>query len=78
MSKKGVGSMRNAHPLFGKKGGAPHPSESDMYVCSLCNWSFSTQGRLKRHSESVHRQSAGFLVKYAANTFTGKTTWGET
>ena len=39
------------------KGGAAHPSESDMYVCDLCNRSFSTQGSLKRHRESVHRQS---------------------
>ena len=37
-------------------------SESDMYVCDLCNRSFSTQGSLKRHRESVHRQSAGFYV----------------
>ena len=44
------------------KGGATHPSELDMYVCDLHNRSFSTQGTcsLKRHQESVHRQSTSF------------------
>ena len=37
------------------KNGAAHNCELEMYVCSLCNQSFSTQGSLKRHRESVHR-----------------------
>ena len=48
-----------AHPPFDHvivgsfKGCSAHHCESDMYVCSLCNQSFSTQGSLKRHRESV-------------------------
>ena len=51
------------------KGGAAHPSESDVYVCDLCNRRFSTQGSLKRHRESVHRQSAGFSCQVCAQRF---------
>ena len=44
--------------LAHRKGGATHPSESDMYVCDVCNQSFSTQGSPKDHLErhmKVHR-----------------------
>ena len=44
-------------------------SESDMYVCDLCNWSFSTQGSLKRHRESVHRQSGDFSCRVCGQRF---------
>ena len=43
------------HPLFSHviaasyKKGAGHHCELEMYVCDLCNRSFSTQGSLKRH-----------------------------
>ena len=37
-----------------------HLSEAEMYACSLCDKTFSIQRSLKRHRESVHRQSAGF------------------
>ena len=40
-----------------------------MYVCDLCNRRFSTQGRLKRHRESVHRQSAGFSCQVCGQRF---------
>ena len=40
-----------------------------MYVCDLCNRSFSTQGSLKRHQESVHRQSAGFSCQVCGQRF---------
>ena len=52
-----------------KKGGAAHRCKSDMYVCDLCNWSFSTQRSLKRHRESVHRQSAGFSCQVCGQRF---------
>ena len=45
------------------KKGAAHHCELEMYVCDLCNQSFSTQGSLKRHGESVHPQSAGFSCR---------------
>ena len=44
-------------------------SDSDMYVCDLCNQSFSTQGSLKRHRESIHRQSAGFSCPVCGQRF---------
>ena len=40
-----------------------------MYVCDLCNRSFSTQCSLKRHRESVHRQSAGFSCQVCGQRF---------
>ena len=40
-----------------------------MYICNLCNWSFSTQGSLKRHRESVHHQSAGFSCQVCSKRF---------
>ena len=42
---------------------------SEMYVCSLCNRSFSTQRSLKCHRESVHRQSAGFSCQVCGKRF---------
>ena len=54
------------------KRGSAHHCESEMYVCSLCNKSFSTQGSLKRHRESVHRQSAGFSCQVCNKRFYGK------
>ena len=55
------------------KRGSAHHCGSEMYVCGLwlSSQTFSTQGSLRRCWESVHRQSAGFPVKHAANTFTG-------
>ena len=75
--KKSVSIVRIGFaPLFAhiiaasyKKGAAAHPSESDMYVCDLCNRSFSTQGSLKRHRESVHRQSVGFSFRVCGQHF---------
>ena len=67
--------MCSAHPLFGHviagsyKKGAAHPSESDMSVCDLCNQSFSTQGSLKRHQESVHHHLAGFSCQVCSQRF---------
>ena len=49
--------------------GSAHHCEPEMYVCSLCNRSFSTQGSLKRHRESVHRQSAGFSCQVCQQQF---------
>ena len=46
-----------------------HHCESEMYVCDLCNQSFSTQGSLKRHQESIHRQSAGFSCQACSPRF---------
>ena len=74
MSIQGVGSMCCAppfdHVITGSyKKGSAHPAESEMYVCSLCNQSFSAQGRLKRHQESVHRQSAGFSCQVCSQCF---------
>ena len=40
-----------------------------MYVCDLCNRSFSTQGSLKRHQESVHHQSGGFCCQVCGQRF---------
>ena len=40
-----------------------------MYVCDLCNRNFSTQGSLKRHRESVHRQSVGFSCQVCDQCF---------
>ena len=63
------------HPPFDQviagsyKKGSAHHSKSEMYVCSLCNQSFSTQGSLKRHRESVHRQSAGFSCQVCQQQF---------
>ena len=54
------------------KGGGAHPTESDMYVCDLCNQSFSTQGGLKRHWESVHHQLVGFSCQVCGQHFYGK------
>ena len=51
------------------KRGAAHHCELEMYVCDLCNQSFSTQGSLKRHRESVHRQSAGFSCQVCSQRF---------
>ena len=48
---------------------AAHPSQSDMYVCDLCNRIFSTQGSLKRHRESVHCQSGGFSYQVCGKRF---------
>ena len=68
-----------AHPLFlltsslSRIRGAPltpqSQSESDMYVCDPCNQSFSTQGSLKRHRESVNRQSGGFSCRVCGKRF---------
>ena len=63
------------HPPFGHviarsyKGGSVHHCESEMYVCSLCKQSFSTQGSLKRHREPVHRQLAGFACQVCSQRF---------
>ena len=51
------------------KKGRCSPSESDMYVCDLCNRNFSTQGSLKRHRESVHHQSDGFSCQVCGQCF---------
>ena len=51
------------------KKSAAHHCELEMYVCNLCNQSFSTQGSLKRHQESVHRQSAGFSCQVCGKRF---------
>ena len=51
------------------KKGAAHYCELEMYVCDLCNRSFSTQGSLKRHRESVHRQSVGFSYQFCGQRF---------
>ena len=51
-----------------KRGAARH-CELEMYVCDLCNQSFSTQGSLKRHRESVHRQSGGFSCRVCGQRF---------
>ena len=51
------------------KGGDAHHCELEMYVCDLCNRSFSTQGSLKRHRESVHRQSVGFSCQVCGQRF---------
>ena len=40
-----------------------------MYVCDLCNRRFSTQGGLKRHRESFHRQSVGFSCQVCGQRF---------
>ena len=40
-----------------------------MYVCDLCNRSFSTRRSLKRHRESVHRQSGGFSCRVCGRRF---------
>ena len=40
-----------------------------MYVCSLCNQSFSTQGSMKRHQETIHRQSGGFSCQVCSKRF---------
>ena len=67
------------HVIAGSyKKGSAHHCEPEMYVCNLCNQSFSTQGSLKRHQESVHRQSASVSFKYATNSFTGKTCYIDT
>ena len=52
------------------KMGSAHASESEIYVCSLCNQSFSTQGSLKRNRESVQcRQSGGFSCQVCSKRF---------
>ena len=51
------------------KKSAAHHCKLEMYVCDLCNQSFSTQGSLKRHRESVHRQSAGFSSQVCGKCF---------
>ena len=51
------------------KGDTAHPSEPDMYVCNLCKQSFSTQGSLKRHQESVHRQLISFSCQVCGQRF---------
>ena len=51
------------------KNGTAHHCELEMYVCNLCNRSFSTQGSLKRHGESVHHQSAGFSCRVCGQRF---------
>ena len=68
--KKHVSSVNCfLYPLFAHviaasyKKGAAHHCKLEMYVCDLCNQSFSTQGSLKRHGESVHPQSAGFSCR---------------
>ena len=52
-----------------KKGRAAHHCKSEMYVCDLCNRSFSTQQSLKRHRRSVHRQSAGICCQVCSQRF---------
>ena len=54
------------------KNGTAHHCELEMYVCNLCNRSFSTQGSLKRHRESVHRQSVGFSCRVCGQRFSRK------
>ena len=51
-----------------KKGRCPS-SESDMYVCDLCNRTFSTQTSLKRHRQSVHHQSDSFSCQVCGQRF---------
>ena len=55
--------------LGSNKEGSDHHGESEMYVCDLCNRSFSTQGSLKRHREPVHQQSAGFSCQVCSTRF---------
>ena len=55
--------------LAGIKGGTAHHCELEMYVCNLCNRRFSTQRSLKRHRESVHRQSDGFSCRVCDRGF---------
>jgi len=52
-----------------EKGTAAHHCELEMYVCSLCNQSISTQGSLKRHWEPVHCQSTGFPYQVCSQRF---------
>ena len=54
------------------KRGSAHHCGSEMYVCSLCNQTFSTQGSLKRHRETVHRQSACFSCQVRSQRFCRK------
>ena len=64
-----------AHPPFDHviagsyKTCSAHHCESEMYFCSLCNQSFSTQGSLKRHRGSVHQQSVGFSCRVCRQRF---------
>ena len=51
------------------KMGSAHPCESEMYVCSLCNHTFSTQGSLKRHWETILRQSGSFSCQVCSKHF---------
>ena len=75
MSIKGVWDWNYCVPLLlasllgGIKGAAARHCKSDMYVCDFCNRSFSTQRSLKRHRESVHRQSASFCCQVCSKRF---------
>ena len=59
-----------AHIIAGSyKKGTAHHCELEMYLCDLCNRRFSTQGSLKRHRESVNRQSGGFSCRVCGKRF---------
>lgn len=64
-----------AHVIAGSyKKSTAHHCELEMFVCSLCNQTFSTQGSLKRHRESVHWQSPGFSCQVCDQRFYRKDT----
>ena len=47
----------------------PPESHGERPVCDLCAKSFASQKTLKRHRETVHRQSSGFLCRVCDRRF---------